>query len=285
MTDIEKIQKVAAYIEYAETRKKQYGFLIRNGRSTFQEAYRVKSKRDPNKWLYKYKSMPIPKNTKENDGFRLDDAEISFQKHVGVYRKFNNDMIESVVKNDSLMGLQVENRLNIHYYSFDKNRALWANLKQGFRFYEIDIAKAYFQSAYRLGYITKKTYNLYSEQDGYKQAMREAITWLGTAYQKQYYNIKGLPKEECYTIKCDIKANQRIYDNVRNTLHNFIFDAVTLIGWDDFIYYTIDSVAFAPDKLHLVKKLFDDNGWQYKVRECYKLNETTYIKDNQERKF
>jgi hypothetical protein len=173
MTDLEKIQMVGQYIQYAETRKKQYGFLLRNGRATYQETYLRKSKKDAEKKLLSYKSMPIPKLKSDVESKRLDDAEISFQQHVGVYTAFYNEVIKQLTKDDDLMNLKISDPLGIHYYSYEKNRNFWRKMDAPCTFYEIDIAKAYFQSAFKLGYISERLYKKYVDKEGYKQALWE----------------------------------------------------------------------------------------------------------------
>lgn len=205
-------------------------------------------------------------------GFQIED--ISKQEFTSFIARFNKMIYASLRENPDLMYLNIKAK----GISRNKDRDGFKSLKIGDLFFNIDLNSAYWQVAYKLGYINQEMYEKYINQDSYKLVKRLCVSFLSRQNYKNYHMESG----EIYRIDCDTTEMKRIYNNIREYLYiemGQLYEKHKLLG------YNIDSVYVQEDKLSAIKTELTKKDFKFKVILCQKTSEKEYIQDGETRKF
>lgn len=188
--------------------------------------------------------------------------------------QFTKSLYNQIRKDDSILDKQVI----FNGVSRDKNFVAWEEIQPREMFYNVDLSSAYWQMAFRLGYITKRMFNSYLEKDSYKEAKRYCISFLARENEMNYHDGR-----EINHVRCNTDCLQQIYDNIRNELYSCIQNV--LFDIKDWIEFNIDGVTIKEKDLPLVQERFDSLNLVYKINECLKIDERTYLLKGKIRKF
>ena len=204
----------------------------------------------------------------------LEIGDISIQQFNSFLGTFSKQLYKTLIENPSLFDLHID----FNHPSRAKNYELWEDLEPGNFFYNIDLNSAYWQVAYKLGYLNEKMYKTYIDLNEYKQVKRLCISFLARSNKKRYY-LDDLEFE----VVCDNKTLHQVYRNIRYYLYNIIYDAVCLT--ENWIDYNIDGVRVLAKDVNLIKDYFLENELKFKTTECRKIDEVNYLYGNKERKY
>jgi len=246
---------------YEKTKK----VLIENGSNVFEHTIGSRKTLFSNNEISGFYSL---KNT-----LPLSD-NLNHQRFFVFLSTFNKCLFNQIKNNDSLLFLQIE----FHGSSRAKNKETWSSLKTKEIFYNIDLSSAYWQIAYKLGYINEKMFLKYIDNDDYKQAKRYCISFLARENYMIYYDGREIDK-----VYCDNSVFNNIYTNIRHELYNTIEIIKNKIG--DWIEYNIDGISVKSKDLEATKKMLDDQNLRYKVNECFKIDKSEYYFKGKIRKF
>lgn len=200
-----------------------------------------------------------------SNSLQLDN--VSDKEFVQLLAVFQKNVNKSLLTDDNLFGLSIP----YSGYSKAKNKEIWVNLGVSQCFYSFDISNAYWQFAYRLGYISRSLYEDYAYIDNFKTAKRYCVTFLARGKKMSYTDSNGL--------KYDINCDNRIYDKVYSNIRNAIYQAVSDIreGLDDgWVEFNTDGVSVLPIYADLVKDRFKKLGLEFKITLCRKVNDHQY---------
>lgn len=188
---------------------------------------------------------------------------------------FNKQLYRQFVKNPELYSLQID----FSGFSRQKNYEQWECLSNGEYFYNIDLRSAYWQIAYKLGYLSDKIFKSYVDSEEYKMAKRVCISFLA----RRNYMIYHLKNQDPFKIDCDTSVLKRVYENIRHYLYNTMLKCVEQeIKW---LEYNIDGVTIPSEHVAQVTKYFQEQNLKFKITECKKIDDKTYLYGNKERKF
>ena len=140
----------------------------------------------------------------------------------------------------------------------------------GSYFYNIDIRSAYWQIAFRLGYISEKMFKKYVDVDSYKKAKRYCISFLARTNRMQYTS-KGVSD----IVICDTTLLRQVYNNIRSELYKVVQDS--LANDIPYIEYNIDGVSVMKEDLQKITDFFSNSNIKYKITECKKVSEHEYL--------
>jgi hypothetical protein len=188
--------------------------------------------------------------------------------------QFTKSLYSQIRKNDNLLNLKI----NFFGVSRDKNESGWIKLKPKEYFYNVDLSSAYWQIAYRLGYISKRMFSSYIEKDDYKEAKRYCISFLARENEMQYHDGR-----EIDLITCDIEVLNQIYTNIRNELYNCIQEVLKDIN--EWIEFNIDGVTIREKDLDIVCRKFNELNLIYKTNKCLKIDSNHYLLKGKIRNF
>jgi hypothetical protein len=205
---------------------------------------------------------------------KLDLGELKKGQFYSFLGGFNRNLYSRFKHNPDLFSVKI----NYKGVARSKNYQYWDTLEDGTYFYNIDLSSAYWQIAYRLGYLSDKLFQTYLELDAYKHAKRYCVSFLARKNKMVYTTEEG--KIE---IACDTSVFKNVYDNIRNELYKTIQEA--LIGIENYVEYNIDGVTVMKDDVARVKKAFREEGLKFKVTECRKINDKEYLYGNKIRRF
>jgi hypothetical protein len=194
-----------------------------------------------------------------------------FYSFIGI---FNKNLYNQFYLNESLYELDIKYK----GVARAKNTEFWDSMHIGTYFYNIDLSSAYWQLAFKLGYISENLFQKYIDNDTYKEAKRYCITFLARTNQMTYIN-----NESNFEIVCDTNLLKKVYQNIRFELYNCIQQS--LVGIDDWIEYNIDGVNIMSYDLNKVRTIFRNNGLKYKITECRKISETEYSHGSKIKRF
>ncbi len=180
---------------------------------------------------------------------------------------FNRNLYAQFKKHQQLFELKVK----FSGRSRNKNKQLWNEIPVGSVFYNMDLSSAYWQMAFKLGYISKKLHDNYIYRDEYKAAKRYCVSFLARSNKMRYIS----PEKETYEITCDNKVFQGVYDNIRNELYNTITEVVN--ECESCIEYNIDGITILKNDYSKVKKIFKHKNLMFKINQCIKINEKQYL--------
>lgn len=204
----------------------------------------------------------------------LELGGISKQQFTSFLGNFNRHLYSQFMLNVKLFDIDIKFKGQAR----DKNYVFWDSLKIGTFFYNVDLSSAYWQMAYRLGYISEDMYLLYRDDDSYKQAKRYCISFLARDNKCSY-----IIDNKVFGITCDMSFLKKVYDNIRYELYNCI--GYGMSGLCNWVEYNIDGISVLSCDLELVKSRFKELGLFYKVTQCRKMSSTEYKYGSKLRKF
>jgi hypothetical protein len=160
-----------------------------------------------------------------------------------------------------------------------KHRANFLALPVGEFFYNIDLSSAYWQVAYRLNYISEKTFNKYMASKKHKTAKRFCVSFLARTNKKIYTDPKGNKS----TIECDISVLRTVYSNIRKELYKLVQEGLN--GKETYLEYNIDGMTVLQEDLSEIADFFDSQNLIYKTTLCRKVNDRQYSYGSEIRNF
>ena len=188
---------------------------------------------------------------------------------------FNKQLYKRFLENPELYNTKIE----FKGVSREKNYPEWECLNDGDFFYNVDLRSAYWQVAYKLGYLSDKMYDTYVLSDEYKMGKRVCISFLA----RRNFMIYHPQNKDSFKIDCDTSVLKGVYENIRHYLYNTMFKCVEQeIKW---LEYNIDGGTIPSEYLFQVTKYFQDQKLKFKITECKKIDDKTYMYGNKERKF
>lgn len=205
----------------------------------------------------------------------LDIGKLSQRKFTAFLGMFNRIMYNQFAKNPELLKQKIE----FKGMSRKKNTELWDKINYGTVFYNLDLSSAYWQMAYRLGYITEKVYKNYMDKDEYKEVKRFCISFLARSNKKRYTSNTG----EEYEIKCDMTPLQNVYDNIRNELYKTMSEIAQ--NFSGVLEQNIDGITVLSEHYKTAKALLKEKGLKFKVTQCIKVNDFEYFYGTKPRSF
>lgn len=200
----------------------------------------------------------------------LDIGCISKQQFYSFLGLFSRGLYGQFSKNPELFNLDIP----FTGVARSRNYLVWDSLKAGHYFYNVDLSSAYWQIAFKLGYIPKSLFDSFLHVDSYKESKRYCISFLGRS-SRAIYRVSNNDLGIIYhTVSCDTRPLKRVYDNIRNHLYSCIQGSIFGIG--DYVEYNIDGVSVLAKDLDLVRSRFKGLGLCYKITECRKLSDYEY---------
>ena len=196
---------------------------------------------------------------------------VEFHKVVG---KSVHNYINSVLEKEGISEIKPELELirSRNYNKFDE-------IPIKGTFFNYDFESSYWQMMRKMNIINEKTYKKYNYYDDFKKQKAMCIGMTTSCKRVSYYQngqpllVNGMP----YIIK-EVKECERIlYHNVRTMSSNFIAGALKVIG-NDYVMYTIDSVACSPIYRDKLREYFRTNDIDYKIEICHKVGECSFSK-------
>lgn len=196
------------------------------------------------------------------------NKDITKQQFATFLAIFKKTLFSQFRKNPSLYSLH----FTFNEISRDKNYKVWKKMPIGLEFYLVDLNSAYWQMAYKLGYINKSLFLKYLDDDKYKEAKRYCISFLARVDYMQYHDGREVDK-----IECNVDCLIQVYENIRNALYLAISDAKsTTTEWLEF---NIDAVTVKKEDVHLIANSFDNMKLLYKIKKCIKIADYEYMTD------
>lgn len=194
--------------------------------------------------------------------------------------EFKINLNKNLIKNNKLWNLHIDyenskQKTNIHK---------WNDLEIGSYFYCIDFKSAYWQMAYKLGYIDERIYNQYINLDDYKSAKRLCFSFLSRSVKGIFHNKKFNDTGKNLVIDCDNSFYRNIYGNVRNLLNNLLLDMVNLTD-GNYLYYNTDGIYITKEYIDIIKNYLKNEKILYKMTLCKKINEKQYFLGNKLKQF
>jgi len=205
----------------------------------------------------------------------LTTGKLTQRQFTAFLGMFNRIMYQQFSKKPELLNQKIE----FKGISRKKNNILWDKMGYGTMFYNIDLSSAYWQMAYRLGYITEKVYNNYIDRDEYKEVKRYCISFLARGNKKKYVSNTG----DIHEIKCDTAPLQAVYDNIRNELYRIIDEVAN--SFPEVIEQNIDGITVLQEDYKKAKELLKAKGLKFKATICIKVNDYEYFYGNAPRSF
>lgn len=196
-----------------------------------------------------------------NADANLDLGGLTDREFATFLAQFKKNMHRQFAKNESLFNL----RVGFPSASKYKNEELYNSLPEGKVFYNVDLECAYWQMAYRLGYINDRIYSKYhpDNSDKYKKAKRYCISFLSRPSYCKYYT-----EGRKWEIVCDTSMYLQVYQNVRNELYKCIADVVSKVK--NCIEYNIDGIFILKEDLDIVTSEFKKMNLDFKITRCVK---------------
>jgi hypothetical protein len=159
------------------------------------------------------------------------------------------------------------------------NRKKYQALKEGAKFYYIDMSHCFWRIAYMKGYITERLYLSILSQPEMKQFRNMSLACIVAPVSRKYFD-NGKKINEIYE---DKRLHTIIYNNIRFTAYNLIGDIQRYLP-ESVISYKTDAVIVQKSGLAKVKKIFKDSGFDYTITECFKQDEIYYFYDEKLKK-
>jgi hypothetical protein len=196
----------------------------------------------------------------------LDLGGIDKRQFSSFLGHFNKKLYSQFSKHPELLDKEVK------FYGTARHRNIktWNAMPVGTYFYNIDLKSAYWQMAYRLGYIDQSMFDNYIDLDDYKTAKRFCISFLARPNKMVYHTKQG----QKYEIHCNTDVLKRVYTNIRNELYRLI--QTSLNGNETYIEYNVDGVAVPSKLVPMVKEFFAKEGLRYKTTFCQKINDKQF---------
>lgn len=235
------------------------GVVLQNGSKLWEHA--VGSR------VNMYSDGVLCASTSQGDYLPLN-KNLSRQQFAAFLGMFKRNLLMQFRKNDSLYLLKIK----FDKISREKNYDVWNRMKIGDEFYVMDLNSAYWQMAYKLGYISKTIFLKYLDDDKYKEAKRYCISFLGRSNYMLYHDGRKINK-----VVCNVDCLVSVYDNIRNSLYKAINDAKERV--EDWLDYNIDAVSVMQKDVHIIAQAFDEMNLLYKIKKCIKTDEFEYMND------
>lgn len=194
----------------------------------------------------------------------LDLGGISSQQFASFLAVFNKTLYSQLEKNDALWCLNVQ-KVGVARH---RNSTTFQKIPVGDFFYTLDLKSAYWQIAFRLGYITERLYLKYKESDEFKKAKRYCVSFLARRNEMVYSGRDGSE----YKIVCDMAPIKQVYNNIRAELYRLV-DCV-LDDIDDYVEFNIDGLSVLSKDLNKARKKLSDLGLEYRIYTCQKISES-----------
>ena len=163
--------------------------------------------------------------------------------------------------------------------STSTNRRKYRLMKDGAKFYYVDIAHCYWRISFLKRYISEKLYNNVLLKDELKLFRNIALACIVSPAGRTYY-IRGV---KSYVIEEDRSLHRIIYNNIRFTCYNLLGEIAKSAG-DSFIAYRTDGIMVEKKGLAKVKKLMKENNFMFTVKECEKMDELYYLYEGDKKK-
>jgi hypothetical protein len=221
-----------------------------------------------------YKSL-LCVNKLNNDSI----GNITIKSFMLFLAEFKINLNKNLTKNNELWNLHID-------YENSKQKTNinnWNDLEVGSYFYCIDFKSAYWQMAYKLGYIDDRIYNQYINLDDYKSAKRLCFSFLSRSVKGIFHN-KKVDDGKILVIDCDNSFYRNIYNNVRNLLNNYLIEMVNITN-NNYMYYNTDGIYINKDSVNIIKSFLNDEKILYKTTICKKINDKQYFLGNKLKQF
>ncbi len=186
-----------------------------------------------------------------------------------------NSLINQVAKsvNRFIVASNFEvNKLKQYYPALDTNRIKWSKMKAGDEFYYIDISHCYWRIGYMHGYINEKLYQNILKKPEIKQYRNMSLALIIAPRGRDYW-VRGKWKMR---IQEDKTLYSIIYNNIRFTCYNVLGEMNKLFKQHS-IGYRTDGIMVTKPAVSKVKKYLADNGFDYTVEKCTKINDGHYL--------
>lgn len=165
------------------------------------------------------------------------------------------------------------------------NGAVWVNrkkyreMKEGAKFYYVDASHCFWRIAFMLGYISEKLYLSILDKPELKPYRQMSLSCLVAPRGRKYFK-GGVKILEIFE---DKRLYATIYNNIRFTAYNLMGYAKEQLG-ESIIAYKTDGVMVQKKGLAKAKKIFKDNGFDFSITECYKVDEIHFDYDGVNKK-
>lgn len=204
-------------------------------------------------------------------GSSIFGTGISFMQGMAVTTQVKNQV------KDYLLKIKEPAAIEAKHSTTGRDHKAFKEIKDGEAFYSVDINHAYFQVLRKLGYITEEFYDLYKDQEQYKQAFIFACSWLESKAKVYSYRM-GILMKVIDKSKSE-KGLKVIYDNVRHTVQNLLGEIYEQIGSGAVAYLT-DEIFIKKEALPFVKEYFRNAGYEFKINICRKISDTELNRAN-----
>jgi hypothetical protein len=256
-----------------------------------RETYSITSRKDLNHYKgfinnLKSKSYDFVIHTKSSTQKVYVKGEVAMKKP-SKYASLTGDLRKQAISLKGQVAIAIKKYITDNNFNVDvvpqrcsssyTNRKLYGD-KMGFydAFYYIDIKHCYWRIAYLNGYISDNLYNKYANAPELKQWRNMSLSGLVTPIVREYY-ING---EFAYEIEEDRTLHNKVYQNIRNTAWNLMGDA-RKIARDSFIAYRTDGIMVKKRGIKRVTKFIEKSGFEYRIVDCHKLDDTMYFYDGE----
>jgi len=240
---------------------------------TTGKSFVVETKRNVNSLYYRQQLVLMTKN--KNKRFKNNKSQIKtiinlfaqVQKNINIY-----------IKQVDFIIIKVEKRFG----SSKTDREKWRKMEDGEVFYYIDISHCFWRIAFLKGYIGKNLYEKVLTQPELKVQRNMSLALIVAPRERTYYRY-GV---RIANIIEDKRMYRTIYDNIRFIAYNMMGDCME-VSKNNFIAYRTDGIMIDKAAINKVKKLIDDKGFNYTVKQCFKKDNHHYVidGDNEIRKF
>jgi len=199
-------------------------------------------------------------------GNSLHLGSLSQKKFASFLGSFKKSLYSQFNKRPELLELDI----NFSGSSRAKNRNKFDDLPINSFFYNVDISSAYWQVAYRLGYISKPFYQKYLKKEEYKAVKRLCFSFLSRTNFRTY-NLGGTP----ITISCQNDIERKVYQNVRKELYKIISGALEKCD-GNYIDYNIDALSVTKENRTHIVEYFNSQSIDIKIFPCQKISKNQY---------
>lgn len=221
--------------------------------------------------LYVHNHLSAVKEIKDN----LDIGDLSEKKFTAFIALFQRNLYNAFKKNQNLYSLNIEFKGKTRV----KNTELWDKTPKGTIFYNIDLSSAYWQFAFRLGYISENIYLKYMDLPEYKEAKIFCVSFLLRKNIMKYVKPDGSER----IIVCDNSVLERVYRNILNSMYSEIFNCTSLCF--DVLEKNLNGISVLKSDYEKVKTYLKSRGLVFKVKMLIKTSDTEYLSYGKIRKF
>lgn len=245
-----------------------YGMIVKNQLGNGRDIYEVITGARKN--LFRTSSGPSKDHTQ-----LIASNEINMSVNLGKLHpkhfvlflaEFKKELHKNILKKD-LFDLKIPSPL----VSSDTNYKAYEKLERGYPFYNVDARSGYWQSLYKLGYISKSMYDRYMPLDDYKPAKRLCASFLGRQVKATYHNREGDNK----VITCETGIYEQVYENVRNKLHSYAFGCAEA-SQGLYLKFITDGIYLLAPQVDSVRRYMDSEQIEYKITRCEKIDNSKF---------